>query len=519
MTRDEYRNCQLKHYETLTKFKFHVLSGGTLRGTLLIVLFYMSLCWPLLKIPVLGGILTSIQSLYIGYFVEIDNSVTLTRTPPTRMSPTKRELINNEVFDYLIIGSGPGAAVAAQKVKEFGSVLVLERGRHPQTNFSEHHTLQHVLHDFYKSGQEVILAKGMPMYAQASTVGGGSEVNAGLYHRLPAHLVDRYTQGAHISKETWVTSENHIRDLLNISEMRVDPEDSVIARAAKSMGMTHSNIPRWRTYNENGSFVHHGANALIWEKLIKHYDVSILEATRATYIDSSRPDYVTVRTNSTSDSVVKARKVIVCAGATATPYLLCSSHLVKWASTRFGWHPMIRTIATTNESDLGRLDIDPYQTWTSDHVLKFGSAVSTPGFLALNMQRILDSAELPYLRSYYASFASTGRGGLVPFTQTPWYRYSQSDAVNIKAATEKLREIVETGGGKIDKAMLLKNPRISSVHIFGSLPVDSGEFEEGTVMLKGDNRIQVCDASLLPTGPGVNPQAIVMSLVQSLVCS
>jgi hypothetical protein len=135
------------------------------------------------------------------------------------------------------------------------------------------------------------------------------------------------------------------------------------------------------------------------------------------------------------------------------------------------------------------------------------------------MHRILDSAELPYLRSYYASFASTGRGGLVPFTQTPWYRYSQSDAVNIKAATEKLREIVETGGGKIDKAMLLKNPRISSVHIFGSLPVDSGEFEEGTVMLKSDNRIQVCDASLLPTGPGVNPQAIVMSLVQSLVCS
>ena len=47
-------------------------------------------------------------------------------------------------------------------------------------------------------------------------------------------------------------------------------------------------------------------------------------------------------------------------------------------------------------------------------------------------------------------------------------------------------------------------------------PVDSGIFEYGTCMLRADNRISVADGSLLPFGPGVNPQAVIMSTVEVL---
>ena len=58
---------------------------------------------------------------------------------------------------------------------------------------------------------------------------------------------------------------------------------------------------------------------------------------------------------------------------------------------------------------------------------------------------------------------------------------------------------------------------MTTVHIFGSLPLnkhtDFGELGE----LKKDSRIKVCDASLLPEAPWGNPQAVVMVLNEILI--
>ena len=56
--------------------------------------------------------------------------------------------------------------------------------------------------------------------------------------------------------------------------------------------------------------------------------------------------------------------------------------------------------------------------------------------------------------------------------------------------------------------------KFSTVHIFGTLPISSGVFVAGTNQLKSDQRIRVSDASILPFGPGVNPQGVVMSSVR-----
>ena len=53
---------------------------------------------------------------------------------------------------------------------------------------------------------------------------------------------------------------------------------------------------------------------------------------------------------------------------------------------------------------------------------------------------------------------------------------------------------------------------MTTVHIFGSLPLnhnnDLGSFGE----LKIDNRIKICDSSILPSAPWGNPQAVMMVL-------
>jgi hypothetical protein len=78
-----------------------------------------------------------------------------------------------------------------------------------------------------------------------------------------------------------------------------------------------------------------------------------------------------------------------------------------------------------------------------------------------------------------------------------------------------LTELVDiTGVKSLNMKDLHKKP--STVHIFGSLPADNGIFVVGTSNLKKDERIKVADGSLLPFGPGVNPQAIIMSTVDAL---
>jgi hypothetical protein len=80
-----------------------------------------------------------------------------------------------------------------------------------------------------------------------------------------------------------------------------------------------------------------------------------------------------------------------------------------------------------------------------------------------------------------------------------------------------LQRLVHASGAKIVNLVEAEKLPISTVHIFGSLPINSNIFILGTARLKADHRIQVSDGSLLPFAPGVNPQAIIMAVCDALV--
>jgi hypothetical protein len=180
---------------------------------------------------------------------------------------------------------------------------------------------------------------------------------------------------------------------------------------------------------------------------------------------------------------------------------------------------MVRTIIDTSPSDLGLHDVDPFLSWTSDRKFKFGSAVSTPGLLAMNLARIPTVDELPRLRSIYGSFVSHGKGGLIPQTEMPYYLPSVEDRKNLQEIRSRIENVVLASGATFANPNQRVKKGLSTVHIFGTLPVDSGVFIHGTSRLKVEPRIQVSDGSLLPFGPGVNPQGIIMSLCDALVTS
>ena len=497
----------------------HLSIGGFIKKFGVVSLSLFQNIEVLVRLPILGGLLLMVRGLIYGHITETSNFPFSENDMTLKLSTfeSSKSLI---VVDVLIIGSGPGGAVAAQRESSANNVLVVERGLLPRTPHQNHHTLGHVMNDFNLAGQELILSANIPQFAQARVIGGGSEINSGLYHKLPEKIKDEFVLGLKLTHAQWDASETHIENWLDPIAMDVRQNQSVIALGAQSLGLENVNVPRWRTYDTKGGFVHRGMIETFWSRFVQDLNHNIQYGIEIKKIDVSNSEFVRIIGFNylTSTSVeYRAKRVHVSAGPISTPYLLAKSGLISWSSTDFQWHPMIRVVARTNEDVLGWNDIDPFQAWTSDRKLKFGSAVSTSSLLAINLRKQINEKESRSLRSYYVSFSSTGKGGIVPYTSMPWYRYSETDRKLSSSGLTALRDLVSAGGGKILNQDELEPMKQSTVHIFGSLPANSSSYIPGTSRLISDERILVSDGSLLPIGPGVNPQGVIMSTVDALL--
>jgi hypothetical protein len=510
--------------EIRVKLDEHFRAGGRFKKLILHFLFLLSRIKIIKHFGIFETFISKVEGLVIGITVENieDSKINLPESSQkiednlTEVSKF-RTPITSRIFDHIVIGSGPGGAISTSCISENESILIIEAGIFPQTLPQAHHTLDHVLRDFKNGGQELIFNSELSQFAQGRVLGGGSEVNSGLYHKLPETKVNEFLSRARISLNDWNIAEAEIYNLLKISKSPALEEKSLIARGSQKIGLEFQNIPRWRTYKQDGLYEHHGMIDVVWKKIFTKNNIFFAMGTQVLKIKSEKNHLVLGCKDSSGKFVeYRAKNLVISAGATGSPFLLAQNNYIKWRDTDFQWHPMYRAIVRTDKVTLGFGDIDPYQSWTEDYSLKFGSAVSTPGLLGVALGRSIFSEEINQLRSYYFSFSSSGKGGLIPFTNVPWYKFSTNDKTLKKNGTELLTRILREGGGTVLDSKNPVNQKSSTVHIFGSLPLDSSIYESGTLRIKEEPRIKVADGSILPIGPGVNPQAVIMSTVKAI---
>jgi len=498
-----------------TNFMAHLNAGGKVRKFFIIFFLFLANTAFFHRLPGISFFARLSKNLWLGHLTEVEfnERSILSESPHLDTFQFDNEVSTLRLYDYIVIGSGPGAGIACMNLNDHASVLVLEKGLAPRTSKSGHHSLQHLVLDFEKAGQELILGRPIAQFAQGSVLGGGSEVNSGLYHRLPLTKKDEFLSNIRVPSYDWDISEIEVERILNPIQMNVLESDSLIARGALNLGLPYKNVSRWRTYFNNLEYSHRGMKELYWDHIPEETRIALdREVTEI----KSLPDGIMVYTRNTSGELFKykAKNIILAAGTINSPKILAKSGYIKWTDIQFQWHPMLRAVTRNRLTDLGGGDIDPFQAWLKDGSIKFGSAVSTPGLLSVNLGQVLDTTSFAPMRSYYASFISTGLGGLVPNTGTPWYKYSKLDKENILTSRSLLKELISSGGGLLLDNKIAVKP--STVHIFGSLPAQSKIYEEGTLRLKSESRIQICDGSILPFGPGVNPQAIIMTTINCL---
>jgi choline dehydrogenase-like flavoprotein len=95
--------------------------------------------------------------------------------------------------EVLIIGSGAGGATTAAKLAAAGrTVMVVEEGPWIEPDAVEPFSLEEMRAKYRHHGPAAALGSPPVAYAEGRCVGGSTEINSGLWHRLPDELAEEW---------------------------------------------------------------------------------------------------------------------------------------------------------------------------------------------------------------------------------------------------------------------------------------------------------------------------------------
>jgi choline dehydrogenase-like flavoprotein len=495
----------------------------------------------------------------LGFHAELDrpkettaSSTKLPKPAPNAPAVTRGPAIATDMrCQVAVIGSGPGGAITAALLAEAGrDVVLLEAGA--DSSDCEPFSAAEMEAKYRNGGVTAALGPTRIAYAEAHCVGGGSEINAGLYHRTPDEILDRWHRQFRLVGASPADMREHFETCeraVNISSMPppLPPASLRLHEGAQAKGWKSIEVPRWfkhelqdgrpaavkqtmsRTYIPRAV----GAGA----RLVSNFAAQRLRRKGSGWAIAAQSSIGGTRGRHT----VVCDSVFVCAGAIRTPALLLASGIISRAGLRM--HPSIKVVARFPDTINGRgLGVPVHQVKEFSPRLSFGCSISQPAHLALSMvnhpHNMLDVAEhWPQMAAYYVmSTGGSGRVRCVPGYGDPLVNYSLSDGDmhDLADGLHKLCEMLFAAGATIlylplfgmrplrspDDLRLLPDclpqgsTSIMTIHLTSSCPM--GEDKSITVAdsygrVHGQSNLHIADASLLCTAPSVNPQGSVMA--------
>lgn len=457
----------------------------------------------------------------------------------------------HERCEVLVVGSGPGGATTAALLAEAGlDVLVLEEGPWVEQGEVPPFSLGQMERQYRSGG--VTVALGMPSiaYTEGACAGGGSEVNSGLYWRPPLDVLERWRRDfdiADLDLDEIEKIADEVEAALDVSFVpgQASAQSQVLSRGAARLGWRHGEIPRWMRYADDGgrsgqrrsmtvTYLPRAVDA--GARLAVGCRVSRLERNGA------RSGTAHVRRADGSTSTIEFGDVFVCGGAIQTPALLQRSGLRRNIGMSLAVHPTVKLAARFGDEINVIDDVPVHQVKEFAPDLSFGGSASHPGLLALALLdhwREFRSAlsDWERLSVYYAAITSEGRGRVValPGVRDPLVTYwlTGRDRRLLASGLSRLALLLlEAGADEVypsfrgaptvrrrrdladmSARFAVSKASVMTVHLCSTVPLGEhatcGADSFGRV--HDTDNVYVNDSSLLPTAPGVNPQASVMA--------
>jgi choline dehydrogenase-like flavoprotein len=467
--------------------------------------------------------------------------------------------------DVLVIGTGAGGASAAATLADAGvDVLMLEEGPHVSVDVSPQ-SLSEALPTLWRGGGLTATLGGTPIaLAEGRCVGGSTEVNSAIFQRAPDEVVEGWARANHLPgfrPEVLSPLYDRAAAVVNASLTpgTLGPPTEILRRAGEVMGWKTTALERGR---RESSLPRHqvsgfatGAKQSMSATLIPR-----ALARGARLVANCRVDRLVARGRRVTGAVATARdtqgrrrrvtvyasQVFLCAGTTQTPSILQRSGVRKNIGRNFQLHPTVRVLATFPELVNAHRHELPLAAITEFMPgLRFGGSVFTLSTFGLAVaedwpvrRRYLP--EYAHCAMYYAMIRPDGVGRVrtVPglaepilsygLTERDWRRLRDGLALLVRAllAAGATRVIPPmrghpgwTDANRVEPdlryGLLRDRVALMTIHLFGSCPMgrDPDLFPvDPWGHLAGFDNVIVADGSVLPSAPGVNPQATIMAL-------
>jgi choline dehydrogenase-like flavoprotein len=465
--------------------------------------------------------------------------------------------------EVAVIGSGPGGAVTACLLAEAGrDVLLIEEGPAFPPGSVPEFSLDEMVTKYRNGGITVGLGPAKVAYVEGRCVGGGSEINSGLYHRTPPDVLARWRRDYRVAALDEADLRPHFeaceRDLTISYLPGAAPAASLkLHQGAERLGWRSLEVPRWFRYDATAD----PAAPAPWTRQTMS-QTYIPRALRAggwliadTRVRSLRRDgsgwslrcSTRAGGGATRGVQVNARTVFVCGGAIQTPTLLRRSGITRNVGNSLHMHPTVKIVARFPEPvNSARMGVPVHQVKEFAPRISFGCSISSPAYLALALidhpERLQSiDREWTHMAVYYAMISGNGRGTLrvLPGFSDPLVRYrvTNEDLSELSTGIRRLGQLL-LGAGAVElfpsivgvapirtEAELEQIPsplpksrsNLMTIHLTSSCPFG----EEARLCaadsfgkVHGVDDLYIADASLLCTQPSVNPQGSIMAIAR-----
>jgi choline dehydrogenase-like flavoprotein len=457
------------------------------------------------------------------------------------------------VTDVLIIGSGAGGATTAAVLAEAGlDVIVVEEGPWVDQDEVRPFSLEQMDRQYRSGGVTVALGLPSIAYTEGRCAGGGTEVNSGLYFRPPGDVVDRWRAEYRIDDldpgEIDAIADE-VETALSVAPVpgSVTPASDLLRRGADALGWTQNEIPRWMTYPPGGDATSGTRQSMTRTYLPRAFadGARMVVGCRVDRLVSlgSRALAAEVTYASGTRGSIRCRSVFVCGGAIQTPAILQRSGIRGLVGRSLAVHPTVKLAARFANNVNVPDDVPVHQVKEFAPDLSFGGSASHPGLVALALSdqwATFSPAVTDWRRMsvYYAAITSEGRGVVrsLPRLRDPLvtYRLTHRDRELLRSGLGRLALLMLEAGAdavfpsfrdapcvrsRADLAVMqdrfsASRAGVMTVHLCSTVPLGEDRARcaaDSFGRVHGTSNVYVNDASLLPSAPGVNPQATVMA--------
>lgn len=461
-------------------------------------------------------------------------------------------------MEVAVVGSGPGGAITACLAAEAGRrVTLFEEGADWAAGSCRPFSLEEMLQKYRNGGVNVAMGRSKIAYVEGRCVGGGSEINSGLYHRTPPEVLEQWRREYQVEGLDDAGLVEHFeaceRDVsVGLLRGPAPPASLRLHEGAQRLGWKSMEVPRWFAYESGAAGAAGGGQR---QSMSRTYIPRALQAgcdlrTR-TRIVRLRRDGSGWKLEGRGPAGERgewwADTVFVAAGAVQTPALLLRSGIdvggLVGRSLRL--HPTIKVIAEFPEAvNFDGMGVPVHQVKEFSPLVSLGCSISSRPFLAVGMldhpdrfRNVLERWQR--MAVYYAMITPRGSGvvrplpgfgdPLVQYRLTPEDYRALADglghlneALLAAGAVQLLPSIrggapVGLGARSVLGELPVRDTNLMTIHLFSSVPMGENRQRCGADSfgrVHGVPNLYVNDASLLCTAPGVNPQGSIMAIAR-----